>query len=68
MNDLTHQGRPILQKVVKDLGLYRKPSGARPFGVPWLQLASKLRGLEDGRNRVEVGRIGIDRGRSAVRL
>ena len=65
MDHLAHQGRPILQEVVENLSLDSKPAGACPLGILWLERAIKLRWLERVRDRVEVGRVGVDGGRGA---
>ena len=67
MNDLAHQRRAVLQEVVERLGLHREAARARPLGVLGLELAIELRWLERGRDGVEVGRVGVNGGRGAVR-
>ena len=67
MNDLEHDGGAILEEVVEDLGLDREASWAGPLGVLGLELAIELRWLERGRDGVEVGRVGVNGGRGAVR-
>ena len=66
MDHLAHQGRPILQEVVENLSLDSKPAGARPLCVLGFKLSEELRGLERGRDGVEVGRMGVGRGRGAA--
>ena len=68
VDNLAHQRGAILEELVEDLCFYCEATGAGPFRVLGLELTEELRGLVRRGDGVEVGCIGVDGRRSAVRM